>query len=1084
MTSSTSTSSSRSSALGLTGLSAVVLAAVGSQLLRTDSNPERSAPPAQAVLGANDNRDAKSPNYRDVVDSVIVRFHGRTAPYVDTLIVMVADPIDTGLDWAYDQHVKAVRRAYEAAGFTLVYHNVPWQPDPKGPTQSRKSPGFLVFNNQTEKRIAPVFLIAESPTAGLTADAADALQTALDQEHLLTCPPDKRRVVGPIFSGTRHALVHGLRQGAIRHDFVQRQTKLVNGSATAASLLMDLRDSAANLDPPLDLVASSVLMHDGDYEKSIKQLSERLGYKPHECAIVSESSTQYGQALLGDKKKFYDQCWKISFPSHVTHLRVEYLARWQQEKPHGAMPETIGLGLLDSSNAALAPEPVSSLTDAVVDQRLTGTLQRLRASGAKMAILLATDVRDKILLGREIARQVPDVQLVTTEANLLYLRSEIAIAQRGMIVVGSAALVPGLEERDVTGSTFASDAEVGVCAAVLEHLGEWRCLSPQNPPGIEHMRKKAGIESMLGKRVCVTCVGSTQMLPVYWDTKETFIGRDRDHETSPADWRVAAGVATMALIVALACFRILRYGRASIQHHKRAGDSISLRSALHTRVWCVVFGFCSLGLQMAAMGFSLSCIPAFRLDIVTVGCWVLVVVLTCVAVISACCLALALWSLLKDLWSLRRLPSRERLSLESWRCAGSWFCDGFGPASVVILAVLLMLTGIYAACLDSSWYSERVRLVFEFVSPIVPTLALGSMIAYWVAGQMRRAIRCRQPLPYEYAMSRDSECRQPIAARQILLGKGIGHPVQSMGIAGIALLILYSLREHTTIEVLARSQLDMLRDPFGAFFRFGFLTLMAAVIIGCARIVGVWSVLARHVSRFDEPIRAAMRRKAEQPEPPIEIDLAARPLRKNRPFEMEQAWNGVAQWNRDQMFTDDRIAEHVQRAPSPAGRRALLETLGRLHGDHSSPSHIDRVATVAPAVADYVATEFCVWLRWVLGQLQRMAKNLMLLVIASSLVLWVYPLHPQTTQTTAYLAASLTLIGTLLYLVIAMSANPVLSVLTKTDPGHVTFNRAFVNSFLVYVALPGLAFVAAQMPEFGAQLLGWVQPLLSAAATR
>src|SRR5688572_31334887 len=43
--------------------------------------------------------------------------------------------------------------------------------------------------------------------------------------------------------------------------------------------------------------------------------------------------------------------------------------------------------------------------------------------------LFATDVRDKLFLGREIAKRLPDVQLLTTEANLLHVRSELAEAR-------------------------------------------------------------------------------------------------------------------------------------------------------------------------------------------------------------------------------------------------------------------------------------------------------------------------------------------------------------------------------------------------------------------------------------------------------------------------------------------------------------------------------------------------------------------------------------------------------------------------------------------------------------------------------
>lgn len=1058
----TSASSSRSSLLGLTGLG-VALAALGGQFVRSGPNPE----PAKQILRTTVGVQSLCRNYAEIVQGVIDRFHLLVpvplAPSrqveVQPLIVMVADPVETGLDWAHDQHMKAVRRAYEAAGFTLVHHDVPWVAGENGPTGSSKRPGFLVFNNQKEARIAPVFLVAESPTAGLTAAAAEALATAIQQESVLAKPPGDLRVVGPIFSGTRAALVHGLSSGSK----CRRSVRVVSGSATVPTLVADMQ-KLGKQDGICDLQVSSTLMHDGDYEHVIEDIADRLGYSPEHCALIGERATQYGQASLGSSG-FYSKCMHLPFPSHVTHLRAEYLARWQQENPQHKPSETISLALLDASNSALAPQPVSPLTDAVVDQRLTSALQKLRASGAKMAILLATDVRDKILLGREIARQVPDVTLVTTESNLLYLRRELASAQRGMLVVGSTALVPGNANKVM--QTFASDAEAGVCAAVLRHLADTssqRYLLAEVRYDI--LKEAAGIEPWLGKGVCVTCVGATQMLPVRFDDKPKIPFRadvegfgvtsaDGLRFSASKDWRLAAGVTFLALVVAVAAASVARRSRPS----SKEGATLA-RSLCLTHGWCVALACSAIGLRVAAAGFVISCNLVSGLLT-----WTLCAML-----------AVSLFLVQPQPHALRRVVRQSK-----WP---QHLLAGVGPFSVIGIAGLVGWAGCAAAGgRESHWYSERIRLAFELVSPVVPTIAVGSMVSYWVAAQLGRLRRSHDALPYDEQTKPsaglwNSWPGRPVSVRQILTGEGNLCPAFLIACAGILLLFLYSMREHTTIEALSLDrEHGLLKDPFGACYRFGFLVLMSAVMVGSARIVDVWRGLSRHMSQFDEPIRAALRRQAEHPEPAVETDLAAIRLRAERPSEVRRAWKAVFYWS---AMENPGIHRLTSLDPSPRVRSELLQNVRAL----ACPSRAGSSAGLDPVLADYVATEFCIWLRWVVGELKSIAKTMMLIMVASSIVLWVYPLHPQSTQTIPFLVASLTLLLTIVYLVIAMSANRVLSILTKTEPGHITFNRAFVNSFLVYVALPGLAFVAAQMPEFGAQLLGWVQPLLAAATTR
>lgn len=1184
---------SRSLVAPVAGLSAGLLALAMSLGRRPESPaaprldpPSYSAKTGDVSKGAND-RDRE--DYLDVVDKVVERFHGMQPVRMAPLIVMVADPVGTGLDWAHDQHVKAVRRAYEAGAFTLVHHDVPWEAGPHGPvTSGPDRPGFLVFSNQEERIVAAVFLVAESHTAALSTSSVLALGVAL--RHCLELRPGfgrpysrhSLRIVGPVFSGSRRALVHALGRSwaEVRARMIPGwfgglmvnpllHVDMVGGSATISTLEHDIEEAARNTNG-LDLCFESVLMDDGEYEKAVSRIAKQLGYEPEQCAVLSETSTQYGQALgparsgggqtpaavlkSGEasahegQRGFYERCRRFTIPSQVTHLRTDYSHRWDRESPNKVV-ESIRLGLLDASNAKLAPSPVSPLTDAVVDQRLTWLLQSLKSSGVKMAVVLATDVRDKILLGREIARQVPDVQLVTTESNLLYLRSELACAQRGMLVLGSTSLLVGRacdESRKQNSTAFASDAEVGVCAAVIRHIasvgqedGDTDAdREAKRKTKIAKLRLDAGVPESLGSGTCVTCVGATRMLPVAFLPKD---GKSRpdlatsraveDGEPLRPDWRIAGGLAFLAMGVAFASRRVLYHnlseprllepckgsnlpGRMASSEAKDGNSyrraQVLARATLLTGFWCASYGLCVLGLLLAAVGFVAVCSIGVPCSWVLVGTSMSAIVVACAGLrplFSSLATRLRVaYDMLIE--STRRLhpvalgswvPVR---SLRSWdlavgalRC-WSWAVGATGGVLLVALLTMLLVLLGGRAVLDgiqgNPWVSERLRLAFDFVSPVVPAMGLGVLLAYWIAVQVRRVRRSRAVLPYErsggaphggFRWGRGD----PSEVRDILLG-GYWQPQIFVGLALSVLVAAYSLDSHTTIESLNGLGGDGLSlglsgplEPFGAFYRFGLVFLMCAVVLGCARILAIWGVVARHLRCFDEPIMAALRRMADRPDAVIETDLAASPLLVSRRHEIQQAWDGLGSWAGDAPVVVRRLA--AQR-PSISTRASMLDRLSELYGERVRPWHVEHLAAAAPKVADYVVAEFCVWMRWVMGHLQRMAKNLMVTVVAASVLMWAYPLHPRATQTVAYLCASLVLIGTLLFLVVAMSANPVLSILTKTEPGRVTFNRAFVNSFVVYIALPGLAFVAAQMPEFGNQLLTWLEPLVSAAATR
>ena len=104
---------------------------------------------------------------------------------------------------------------------------------------------------------------------------------------------------------------------------------------------------------------------------------------------------------------------------------------------------------------------------------LARTLTRRRI---RMVGLLATDVRDKLFLGEELRKRMPDVQFFTYESNVLYLRTDKNLALRGMLVFSTYPLI--LDNQEMTADAkqnqrfaFSSDGMQGTYNATLLQLG-------------------------------------------------------------------------------------------------------------------------------------------------------------------------------------------------------------------------------------------------------------------------------------------------------------------------------------------------------------------------------------------------------------------------------------------------------------------------------------------------------------------------------------------------------------------------------------------------------------------------------------
>ncbi len=124
------------------------------------------------------------------------------------------------------------------------------------------------------------------------------------------------------------------------------------------------------------------------------------------------------------------------------------------------------------------------LTDAARDLTLDGILSQLQRRRIGAVGILATDVRDRLFLAREINRVAPDVLLFGTEPDILMLHAEYAPYVRGTLMASSYPMQghaqtlthgAGMHERRVQ---FTSMAQQGLYNALLLAIGPAREVGP------------------------------------------------------------------------------------------------------------------------------------------------------------------------------------------------------------------------------------------------------------------------------------------------------------------------------------------------------------------------------------------------------------------------------------------------------------------------------------------------------------------------------------------------------------------------------------------------------------------------------
>lgn len=321
--------------------------------------------------------------------------------------------------------------------------------------------------------------------------------------------------------------------------------------------------------------------------------------------------------------------------------------------------------------------------------------------------------------------------------------------------------------------------------------------------------------------------------------------------------------------------------------------------------------------------------------------------------------------------------------------------------------------------------------------------------------------------------------------------------------------------------------------PFEWLLRFGVVALLAATAWGVYRLLTVWEKLRECLDELSElPLLTAFERLPPRisrltrlslvsPRWDHAIDAVTAQQRghlaqiaAHSGEEMRLAFGEAAAveaerfaeggaapvaW-RDEVTRLERLAFVLgtvwQMQPTETDIEAVEKELGRLTEQAAKSGEPVTVSTgslvrrtfTGPAgiwlreAEEYAAVRVVEYAEWVLRHLRRLAGFLLVALLITTAMLSSYPFQPQSRAKLGLVAVLVAAVAALLLVMSQMNRNEVLSRITKTDPGRITWSTGFVVNLLLFVLVPLLALVSSEFPEARSLLFGWVEPVLRAVA--
>ena len=391
-----------------------------------------------------------------------------------TLIVMVADPEETGDTLRFDRSVDSIQNAAESLGYVLSDYWIPWQAmgstagDPSGDRDSenrssaagqqknRSQPGLLLFReieapeSESPPGLLLAFLVGESPISGPQSlqflNAAHYIEALSTTETL-----DEVLVAGPLYSGSFQPLKGLIDESGLGRAHGACTTFRVD-SPSATVLKAGTEFARHNVPGKSDIDFHFLVQNDRDANSYFYAYAlDRWGIRGAGQAVVAEAGTVFGRSESSGgvpplSSGLTEPRLYVQFPRGIARLRNA------SRDADGTTLTIPGGGTIEEdrlqvrlsgprpgrdSVPGMAREHMPVAQDAV----LIGIASTLRQERIEMARIAATDVFDTIFLASFLRKAYPEVRIYVSDADLLMVRAAERLPIDGSLVVTTFPLL-------------------------------------------------------------------------------------------------------------------------------------------------------------------------------------------------------------------------------------------------------------------------------------------------------------------------------------------------------------------------------------------------------------------------------------------------------------------------------------------------------------------------------------------------------------------------------------------------------------------------------------------------------------------
>jgi hypothetical protein len=843
---------------------------------------------------------------------------------------------------------------------------------------------------------------------------------------------------------------------------------------------------------------------------------------PGKVALLTEGNTGFGKAFASMDN---GRVLNLRFPLHISRVKNEYSNAAKEKDRKAGLTDNdplMGFSITDDqATVEGVPSQGGSTTTATNGQVLSRILTTISREHCRYVGVVASDTRDKLFLIRLVREYCPDVQVFVTDGDLLLTHPEYRYYMRGVIIGSTYPLVPR-NQVWVNAETnerilFPSVGAQGYYNAALMHLGLQGQMLEYSAPAFATKNIDAHDNAIERPPIWISMVapnGAIVPLHLYsnYEDKSGYVARREVSEEAREEERTMfAGLefpgAMLPVGIGLLAWWGFLLARAWANPHARlfwkGGSLLTFPDLFYRNI--ILGSQVLLAVPVVCIAWTHGEGQSFA----TTSS----VVLFGVAVFFLAALAGGMVKplvrrgvggllrgrpLASDSGVLSNVPREHPLEIASW--------------VAVNLGLYVLVFGFAAVCLSRfGTHGDFARRALFFIravdlstglSPMTPLFLVCAGFAGWGFFQLKRthiSERFHVPTPYPPTESfqrihaADRAVRNEVAHEAIALqhSKPIGVAIVALVAFGVAVW----MQSLPTVEGWAW---DLLFFAGFAGLYFLSVTTLIRLFFMWSRVKGMLDAIAAqpmmrafgrlptkvtevfgrylftkrpHLSHLQVPahqLRLLVEAVAKDPNAPeslrgfektadeIEAILAEQLAAGRRPGAARRAERAV----RERLTV---VAGACLTELAPRGKNlAVDDAFGGGQGKEEKAASTSGEAAWIPLAESVAATQVVIYVSQFFVQLRNLVWAA---IVTSSLLLLAatsYPFHPEKLLLVGLIALSAAGMAGVLYVLIDMNRDEVVSRVTRTTPGSFSLNSGFLGSFMTYI-VPVAGVLTAQL---------------------